>query len=72
MVTGGTLQYQEDGKTLINIALSDIHEIKTSSIATATFHVTLTSGRTYHFAPGSLRPSDARNLVDALRKDLPH
>lgn len=72
VVTGGTLQYQEDGKTLINIALTDIHEIRTSSIATATFHVTLNSGKTYHFAPGSLRPSDARNLVDALRKDLPH
>jgi hypothetical protein len=51
--------------------LSDIKEIKTSSVATATFHITLTSGKAYHFAPGSLRPSDARNLVDSLRKALP-
>jgi hypothetical protein len=72
VVSVGTLQYQEAGKTLINIALSDIREIKTSSIATATFHITLASGKTYHFAPGSLHPSDARNLVDELRKDLPH
>ena len=72
VVSSGTIQYQEDGKTLINISLSDIKEIKTSSLATATFHITLNSGKTYHFAPGSLRPSDARNLVDALRKDLPH
>jgi hypothetical protein len=71
VVSSGTIQYQEDGKTLINISLSDIKEIKTSSLATATFHITLTSGKTYHFAPGSLRPSDARNLVDTLRRSLP-
>jgi hypothetical protein len=71
VVSSGTIQYQEDGKTLINISLSDIKEIKTSSVATATFHITLTSGKAYHFAPGSLRPSDARNLVDSLRKALP-
>lgn len=71
VVTGGILQYQEDGKTMLNIQLSDIKEIKTSSIATSTFHITLTSGKTYHFAPGSLRPSDARILVDELRKALP-
>lgn len=72
IVSSGTLKYEEDGKTLINISLSEIREIKTSSIATATFHVTLTSGKTFHFAPGSLRPADARNMVDSLRKALPH
>ncbi len=72
VVSSGTIKYEEDGKTLINISLSEIKEIKTSSIATATFHITLNSGKTFHFAPGSLRPSDARNLVDSLRKDLPH
>jgi hypothetical protein len=72
VVSSGTIEYQEDGKTLINIALNEIKEIKTSSIATATFHITLTSGKTYHFAPGSLRPSDARSLVDSLRQALPH
>lgn len=71
VVSSGTIQYQEDGKTLLNISLSDIKEIKTSSVATATFHITLTSGKTFHFAPGSLRPSDCRNLVDSLRKALP-
>jgi hypothetical protein len=71
VVSAGTLKYQEGGKTLINIPLSDIKEIKTSSVATATFHITLTSGKTFHFAPSSARPSDARNMVDALRKDLP-
>ena len=72
VVSPQTIEYQEDGKTLVTIQVSDIKEIKTSSIATNTFHITLTSGTTYHFAPGSLRPSDARNLVDTLRKVLPH
>jgi hypothetical protein len=72
VVTSGTLQYQEGGKTLINISLSEIKEIKVSTIATATFHVTLTSGKSFHFAPGSLRPSDARSIVDSLSQALPH
>jgi hypothetical protein len=71
VVSAQTIEYQEDGKTLVSITLSDIKEIKTSSIATNTFHITVSSGKTYHFAPGSLRPGDARNLVDTLRKSLP-
>jgi hypothetical protein len=71
VVSSETIKYQEDGKTLINISLSEIKEIKTSSAFPDTFHITLTSGKTFHFAPGSLRASDARNLVDSLRKALP-
>lgn len=71
VVSAGTIQYQEDGKTLINISVGEIKEIKTSSVALNTFHITLTSGKVYHFAPGSLRPSDARRLVDSLRAALP-
>lgn len=67
----GTIQYQEDGKVLINISMSEIKEIKVSTVATATFHINLTSGRTYHFAPASLRPADARKLADSLRAALP-
>ncbi len=70
VVSTQTIEYQEDGKTLVSIALGDIKEIKTSAVATSTFHITLNSGKTYHFAPGSLRPGDARNLVDTLRKSL--
>lgn len=66
VVSPGTIQYQEDQKILINLSMTEIREIKVSSIATATFHITLNSGKTYHFAPGSLRPSDARHLVDSL------
>jgi hypothetical protein len=72
VVSSGTIQYQEAGQTLINISMSDIKEIKTSSVVPDTFHITLASGKTYHFAPGSLRASDARDLVDSLRKAMPH
>jgi hypothetical protein len=71
VVSSGMLQYVEGGNILINISLKEIKEIKVSSIATATFHVTTTEGKTYHFAPGSLRPADARSMVDSLRKALP-
>ena len=71
VVSAGTIQYQEDGKTLINIPVGDVKEIKASTVAVNTFHITLTSGKVYHFAPGSLRSSDARSLVDSLRAALP-
>jgi len=71
VVSSGRLQYQEGSATLVNMSLDDIKEIRVSTIANATFHVTLNSGKTYHFAPGSLRPSDARNIVESLRKALP-
>ncbi len=71
VVTADTLQYQEGGKILINIMLKDIKEIKVSTIANATFHITTNYGKTFHFAPTSLRPADARNIADGLRKALP-
>ena len=70
VVSSGTLQYQEGSATLVNMSLSEIKEIRVSAVANATFHVTLNSGKTYHFAPSSLRPSDARNIVDSLCKAL--
>jgi len=72
VVSAGTIQYQEDGKTLINILLSEIKEIKVSSVLPNTFHITLASGKAFHFAPASARPADARTLVDSLKQLLPH
>ena len=72
VVDAGAIKYEEGGQTLLTLPLNEIKEIKTSSLATATFHITMTSGKTYHFAPGSLHPADARNEVDSLRKALPH
>jgi hypothetical protein len=71
VVSSGTIQYVEDGKTLINIPEGEVREIKVTSVP-ATFQITLNSGKTYHFASGSLRPGDARNIVDSLRQALPH
>jgi hypothetical protein len=72
VVSSDSIKYQEGGQTLLSISLSEIKEIKVSSLATATFHITLNSGKTFHFVSGSLRPSDARKTVDALRQALPH
>ena len=71
VASSDAIQYQEAGKVLVNISMSAIREIKVSSVASATFHITLISGKSYHFAPGSLRPADARNMVDSLRAALP-
>jgi hypothetical protein len=72
VVSVDSIKYQEGGQTLLNISLSEIKEIKVSSLATATFHITLNSGKTFHFVSGSLRPSDARKTVEGLRQALPH
>lgn len=71
VLSAGTVKYEEDGKTLINVSVRDIKEVKTSTLP-GTFHITLASGKTYHFAAGSARPSDARLIVDAIQKAMPH
>jgi hypothetical protein len=71
VLSSGTVKYEEDGKTLINISVSEIKEVKTAS-PMGQIHITLTSGKTFHFAAGSLRPSDARIVVDAIQKAMPH
>jgi hypothetical protein len=72
LLSAGTIKYQEDGKTLVDISLAEIKEIKVSSVAPNTFHITTNAGKTVHFAPASLRSADARNIVDSLRQALPH
>ena len=71
VVTPDAIKYQEGGQTLINVSLGEIKEIKLSSVP-ATFSIVVKSGKAFHFAAGSLRPSDARNIVDSLRAALPH
>jgi hypothetical protein len=74
VVSSGKLRYEEGGKILFNVALSDIKEIDINTIGgfnTGTFHIILKSEKTYTFAPGSLHPSDSQKIVDSLRKALP-
>jgi hypothetical protein len=68
VISEGTVKYQEDGKTLVNISLSEIKDVKTSPMGG--FRIIVNSGKTTHFAAASLKGSDARTIVDALEKAM--
>jgi hypothetical protein len=73
VVSAGKLRYEEGNKILFNVALREVKEVEINTIGgfnTGTFHVILTSGKTYHFAPGSLHAGDNQIMVGALRKAL--
>ena len=69
VISSGTVKYEEDKKTLINISLSEIQEVKTSGIGGV--NIKLNSGKTHHFAAASLKGSDARTIVEAIQKAIP-
>jgi hypothetical protein len=69
VISGGTIKYQEDGQTLVNISASEISEAKTAGIGG--FNIKLKSGKTVHFAAGSLKGSDAKIIVEAIHKAMP-
>ena len=75
IVTGQKLTYEEAGKEVFSTSLSDIKEVGVNVIPglnfnSGTFHINLTSGKTYNFIAGSLRPADTRSIVDSLRKTI--
>ena len=70
VISGGTVKYQEDGQTLFNFSASEIDEAKTAGIGG--FNIKLKSGKTIHFAAASLKGSDARAIVEAIHKVMPH
>ena len=73
LVTGQKLTYEESGKEVFSTPLSDIKEVDANVILglnTGTFHIILTSGKTYNFIAGSLRPADSQSIVDSLRKAI--
>lgn len=70
IIASGALKYEEDSKTLVNISLSEISEVKTAMMGQ--FQVKLDSGKTIHFAAASLKGSDAKVIVDAIEKAMPN
>jgi hypothetical protein len=73
VVSAGKLRFEEGNKILFNVALREVKEVAINTLGgfnTGTFHVFLTSGKTYHFAPGSLHTGENQTIVDALRKAL--
>ena len=69
ILSSGTVSYEEDNKTLINISLSEIEEVKTAPMGG--FEIKVSSGKTFHFTAASLKSSDAKIIVESIRKAMP-
>jgi hypothetical protein len=70
---GGKLRYEEAGKEVFAASVVDIKEIGMNTILgvnTGTFHVILSSGKTFNFAAASFRPADGQAIADSLRRAL--
>ena len=73
ILTDSKLTYEEAGKEVFSTSLSDIKEVGANvvlGLKTGTFHVNLTSGKTYNFVAGSLRPADSQSIIASLRKAI--
>jgi hypothetical protein len=73
IITGAKLTYEESGKEAFSTSLADIKEVGANVILglnTGTFHIKLTSGKTYNFIAGSLRPADTQSIVESLSKAI--
>jgi len=70
---GGKLRYEEAGKEVFAASASDVKEIDMNTILgvnTGTFHVILSSGKTFNFAAPSFRPADGQAIADGVRQAL--
>jgi hypothetical protein len=70
IISADTVKYEEDGKTLVNISLSAIKDVKTAMMGQ--FEIKLDSGKSIHFAAASLKGSDATAIVAAIEKAMPN
>jgi IPT/TIG domain len=72
-VKRGKLEYEQDGKVVFTARTGDIQEIAPNvffGLNTGTFHIILTSGKTYNFVSSSLTPADTNSIMESLRKAL--
>jgi hypothetical protein len=73
IVAGQKLTYEESGQEVFSTPLSEVKEVTANILFgfdSGTFHINLTSGKTYNFIAASLRPADTHSIVDSLRKAL--
>jgi IPT/TIG domain len=69
-LVAGKLAYTEVGNEVFSVPLAEIKEVDGNSVFgvnTGTFHIILTSGKTYNFMAGTLRPADSQAIIDSLR-----
>jgi IPT/TIG domain len=72
-IKGGNLEYEQDGKVVFTAKPGDIQEIASNvffGLNTGTFHIILTSGKTYNFVSSSLAPADTNSIIEKLRSAL--
>lgn len=70
IISGKTLKYQEEGKDVFSVPLSDVQEVQENivfGVSSGTFHLILKSGKMYQFISSALRPADTQKIVDALQ-----
>lgn len=70
-LSSGTVSFEEDNKTIVNISLSEIEEVKTVSIPMGGFDIKVSNGKTFHFGAASLKSSDGKIIVESIRKAMP-
>jgi len=73
ILTAQKLTFEESGQEVFSTPLSEIKEVETNivfGLDTGTFHINLTSGKTYNFIAVSLRPAESHSIVDSLRKAI--
>jgi len=69
----GKLRYEEAGKEVFAASAADVKEIDMNTLLgvnTGTFHVILSSGKTFNFAAPSFLPPDGQAIADSLRRAL--
>jgi len=74
VLAGGKLTYQEAGKDVFVAGPGEVKEVAPNILFgfnTSTFHIILSSGKTYNFVAASLMPSDTASIVTALQQAFP-
>ncbi|HXH50157.1 MAG TPA: IPT/TIG domain-containing protein [Terriglobia bacterium] len=72
-IKGGKLEYEQDGQVVFAAKPAEIQEIAPNvffGLNTGTFHIILTSGKTYNFVATSLAPADTNSIIEKLRSAL--
>lgn len=73
IISGKTLKYEEQGKDVFSIPLSDVQEVQENivfGVNSGTFHIIVKSGKMYNFISSSLRPADTQKIISALQAAL--
>jgi hypothetical protein len=72
-IAAGKLTYEEGGKEVFSTALADIKEVDVNTILgvnTGTFHIVLSSGKTYNFVAATLKPADSQAILEVVRRAM--